>query len=180
MELKELVYLKKLSFGILSLTGSLVVLLGLVLWANVSSSNPYTTVAAAPQVVSNRAPASLPDVTNSVTKVEPQPVLSTVKKELRTFDLNCQGQLPKAGKATFVSVEQIRFRSGNCNGDIATIEIVNASNGYVATVFQTGADQLSSDYIHLSEGDNIIKVRLQDRQGSFRSSELLFSRSLAN
>ncbi len=178
MDLKELLILKKLSFGILSLTGSLVVLFGLVLWANLSSSNPYPEIAAQPVVASNRAPASIQNLADEATKVEATPVLATAVNELRIFDLNCEGQFVKPG-IKHVTVEQIRLRRPTC-GDTANIEIVNASNGYVATVFQTSSEQTSSDYIHLAEGDNVIKVRLRDHQGSFRTSELVFSRSLAN
>lgn len=186
MELKELNILKKLSFGILSLTGSLVVVLGLIIYASMTSSNPYAALIDQPVVVSNRAPASLGDVTAAVTKVEAVPVVERAGKEIRTFDLDCDGRfvktavVAKASTSVKVDVEQVRLRRPKCDGDAAQTAIVNETNGYVATVFQTNKDQISTDYIHLSEGENKIKVNFQDRLGALHSSELLFSRSSAN
>lgn len=186
MELKELNILKKLSFGILSLTGSLVLVLGAIIYANMASSNPYASLVVETPVASNRAPASLGDVTEAATKVVEVPALEHVRKEIRTFDLDCDGRfvktavVAKASTSVQVDVEQVRLRRPKCDGDAAKTAIVNETNGYVATVFQTNKDQISTDYIHLTEGENKITVHFQDRLGAPRSSELLFSRSSAN
>jgi hypothetical protein len=43
-----------------------------------------------------------------------------------------------------------------------TTQVVNSSNGYVATVFHRSDDEFTTDYIHLKDGENHLKIEFQN------------------
>lgn len=100
-----------------------------------------------------RTPASVPTgLTNKV---------SSALSHLAQLDLRCA---KKAASPLRVEGSYVQFEGKNCLRD-KTLEIVNKSNGYTASVFLKGTDKYQTDLIQLQKGDNEITIRYHDGPG---------------
>jgi hypothetical protein len=112
--------------------------------------------------------------------VERQPA-SVVKKEVvsqasANFDFNCQKE---ASKELTVKAPLLQIRGKGCITDIhiGQISIVNKSNGYTASVFNTGHEEFQTDLIQLVEGQNQILIQYQNASGKKFERRLLVKSS---
>jgi hypothetical protein len=177
MEIKDLLTLRKISFGILTLTVGLVLSFGVVVVAGIASSNPYD----ANEVFAGASPKNetAPLASSAQDRVPASIVAAAVGTGATTVDFKCLEK--KAQQSLETQSAQMRIRAHLCSDafDIVKTEIVNTSNGYTAAVFKTADRIMSSDYIQLSDGVNRIKIQLQDRHGLQQTSELLVLRNPA-
>lgn len=102
-----------------------------------------------------RKPASLPPTTsNKPARLSP----------LTQLDVSCVGakQSPLKVHEAFV-----QFHGKNClKGESREkIEIINRSNGYTASIFQSGSDRYQTDLIQLNNGENEIHIRYPTEAG---------------
>lgn len=176
MDVKRFVALKKLNIGIFSITFGFVFFLSFTVFLSLFNSNPYKFVYkdlnASPKLTEllfdsgQRAPASVAGFASSL----------VAAPGAQTFDLDCLRANEKV--STQVNSGQLRLRAQLCGlkAKSSVTEIVNTTNGYTATVFQTSDRHLSSDYIQLNEGLNHIRIQFQDPAGALQVSELLVSR----
>ncbi|KYG69337.1 hypothetical protein AZI87_09100 [Bdellovibrio bacteriovorus] len=145
---------------LLIITSCLVALLGIPTFFTLTSNDPVEVVNAevqvSPTLSQHRQPASVPQGAS----VSAQAALS----HFTHYDLNCEKK--GAGKVT-VTGGYVQFQGKNClknlkNGEI---EIINKSNGYTASIFNSGADKYQTDLIQLQNGDNEIAIRYRERSG---------------
>jgi len=177
MEIKDLLTLRKISFGILTLTVGLVLSFGVIVVAGIASSNPYDSNEAQARFT---PPVETMTVVPEVQDREPASIVAAaVGTGATTVDFKCLEK--KAQQSLETQSAQMRIRAHLCSDafDIVKTEIVNTSNGYTAVVFKTADRIMSSDYIQLSDGVNRIKIQLQDRHGLQQTSELLVLRNPA-
>lgn len=159
--------MEKLGSGIVSVTAALVAALGLIIYTSMMSGNPY---AEAVPSTAERVPASLA----SVIRLAPQAETVAQKAlhpETEVVTLNCfNGSTPLELKS---HAKQIRLRGPVCGGYVFNQpEVINRTNGFVATLFETGRNNYSSDYIHLAVGTNQILISYTDASGDRRLAEL--------
>jgi hypothetical protein len=180
MGLREILLIKKLGSGIVSVTVGLVLFLGLFLYGSIMSSNPYASMTLVKEETPNavpaastsdeRAPASVVNLAPAIEKV----VVAT--NEAEVVNLNCfNGTTPVTIKS---QAKQLRLRGPVCGNrnTIDHVEVVNRTNGFVGTIFQTDQTKYSSDYIHLASGDNQIFLSFTDASGEQHVAELNVSR----
>ncbi len=105
-----------------------------------------------PSLTGGRTPASVPALANKV---------SSAISHLAQIDLRCA---KKAQSPLRVEGSYVQFEGKNCLRD-RTLEIVNKSNGYTASVFLKGTDKYQTDLIQLQKGDNEITIRYHDGPG---------------
>jgi hypothetical protein len=186
MSVKEFLVLEKLGAGIVSVTVSLILFLGMFIYASVMNSNPYQAQADAltPSGVESRSPASIVSLSAEVERVvlgsspETAAAQAPAQKEAEVISLVC---INGNTASTITSqAKQIRLRGPVCGGkEVSDIEVINRTNGFRATIFQTDKVRYSSDYIHLAQGDNQIHLSYMDAEGEARSAELTISRAKA-
>lgn len=106
----------------------------------------------------SRQPASI-QAMPAVVKSLPSPV-STLTKH----DLNCR---EKMNAEVQVNGELLQLQGRRCLGKFKTLtlEIENRSNGYTASVFESGTDQYQTDLIQLQKGSNEIVIKCRDANG---------------
>ena len=80
------------------------------------------------------------------------------------FELSCADdmQVFETGRTRF------RLKGDNCNASNAPLlstQILNQSNGYVATIFHKTQTTFTTDYINLNVGENKIKVLFETASG---------------
>jgi len=75
-------------------------------------------------------------------------------------------------------VRQVQVQSPGCLllKGMTVKGVMNASNGVTAQIFMDGDQGFTSDYIHLSEGDNRIVVTYEGDDGSLQTQELTIKR----
>lgn len=134
--------LVKLMTGIVVLTGGLVALSLLATNPKEESSN-LTSMA--------RAPASL--VGMALTPAKEAAALLE-RTSILEFDCN-----PPESATVTQDIRQVRIHGKLC-GTQATIgaEILNLTNGFTATVFTPTPETFTSDYIHLADGANRLRI----------------------
>lgn len=116
-----------------------------------------------------RTPASLP----------PIPAITSEKNLGRFFnyDLSCakkSGVVPLEVQGGFV---QLQGKSCLNKNQRHQVEIVNKTNGYTASIFDSGADKYQTDLIQLADGENEISVRYREPSGKTVES-VIFIRSI--
>lgn len=112
-----------------------------------------------------RSPASLPPI-------------SPVSKERAlgrffNYDLSCakvSGGVPYEVRGGFV-----QFQGKSClkRGQQQQVEIINKTNGYTASIFESGTDKYQTDLIQLADGENEISVRYREASGKTVESVIL-------
>jgi hypothetical protein len=147
------------------MTGVVVLMGGLsalsLLATNPRAVNPIGALARAPASVVALALAPKSEVQKTIERTS-------------TLDLECS--LPES---TMISTEvlQLRIRGRYCaGGDFAGAEITNLTNGYTATVFTPEKDAYSSDYVHLSDGQNRLRVIFLLETGERQVKEFAINR----
>ncbi len=122
---------------------------------------------------SNRQPASF-TTSNTPDALGLQAVAAEQTKD---FSLPCKGENHFNFES---SVHQIRLLGELCQKhlkkDLLHSEVINLSNGFVATVFSGKSGQFTTDYISLEKGLNHIVVRNQLASGRFENHDYLLER----
>ena len=123
------------------------------------------------QVARNgRTPAAVLEGPDQIADTNPIPQVSD-------FKVSCDNKI----SARFEhNVHQVRLLGEACkpNGsaELKSAQILNLSNGFVATVFLPDQKRFATDYISLAEGENRISLELQYSDGTANTRELLFTR----
>lgn len=118
----------------------------------IESQEPVASV-----VNASRTPASLPPVT-----------VATKEKALNRFfsyDLSCAKKdvgVPLEVRGGFV---QLQGKSCLNKVQRQQVEIINKTNGYTASIFDSGTDKYQTDLIQLADGENEISVRYRESSG---------------
>lgn len=135
--------LVKILTGAVLLTGGLVALS--LLATNPDEADPSSIAAIA------RAPANLVGMAISVDR----PAVPLLE---RTSVLNFDCTLPTTAEVS-PDIRQLRISGRQCEfSDVLETEIMNLTNGFSATVFGLKTHHFTSDYIHLAEGDNRLRL----------------------
>lgn len=99
------------------------------------------------------------------------PVLATawdVKKETEQrfahLDLNCAS---KPAVSADIVGDVVQLQGKNCITDFkdGDVEIVNKSNGFTASIFDSGMGKYQTDLIQLQQGENEIAIRYRQKTG---------------
>ncbi|WP_413559742.1 hypothetical protein [Bdellovibrio sp. HCB209] len=145
-------------FQFIAITFILVVLLGARTFASLTESDFATSEESrnvAVAKIAERVPASVPKTT-----VAPQKIESSLHQSA-DLDLNCN---KKKDSALAIHAGYIQFKGKSCvrGGTVGSIQIVNKSNGYTASVFDRGSDKYQTDLIQLQPGENEISIRYEN------------------
>jgi formate dehydrogenase assembly factor FdhD len=116
--------------------------------------------------VSQRGPASL-------SNQKQLPVYKFSKSV--TLNVTCEDKQ----KTQEVFGAHLRLVGQPCN-NTKEIQIKNISNGFTASVIYTKKSNFTTDYIDLSEGENLIQVERIDDYGQSQKNELRIKRILAS
>lgn len=148
----------KVMSGMVILTGGLVALS--ILATNPSEEGPTLTAMA-------RAPASLVGMALTTTKPT-QPLLERTS----TLEINCA---PPEVAQVNGDIKQLRLIGRLCKGQTST-EILNLTNGYTATLFTPRQGRFASDFIHLADGANRLRVTQTAANGQSQVHEFQVQR----
>jgi hypothetical protein len=147
----------------LIVTFLVVVLLGIPTYSSLVEED-----AASDDIATNvRAEASRQPSSVAVQTTKPESAL----RPLTEWNLSCG---KKAQSLLKVSGNFVQFHGKSCvkNFNIEHIEIINRSNGYTASVFDSGINKYQTDLIQLVKGENEITVRYQDPSGKTQEEVL--------
>jgi hypothetical protein len=169
MSFGDLQLLKKLGLGVLSFTGALVAILGFVLLASAFSSPPdeLDLPAAAKSLHASRAPSSLVEAATPVYSA------AKVSDHVETFAMGC---LKNGDRIEYQSsAKLVRFLWKACGSSRLALEassLFNRANGFEATLFQLEKGLISSDYVSLVGGENMILMELENSAGQRTVAEI--------
>jgi hypothetical protein len=107
-----------------------------------------------------RLPASVASINAATTITASKSVVSSV-------NWNCQN---KGGETIETESLQLRLK-GFCK-EVASLNIINASNGYTASVFTNENSEYSTDFIQLSIGENILKIQSTNEKGEIVEKQI--------
>ncbi len=112
-----------------------------------------------------RSPASLPPI-------------SPVSKERNlgrffNYDLSCAKKMGGAPLEIHGNFVQLQGKSCLSKGQRQQVEIINKTNGYTASIFESGTDKYQTDLIQLADGENEISVRYREASGKTVESVIL-------
>lgn len=147
----------------------LVGLLGAITWATLRP--PKQVVETTSQA--DRTPASQINIRESQT-------LNKVTSLTETLDLKCvtNGQLQELQ----TQARQLRLVGRLCppkqakKGKVLAPEIINQTNGFLATVFVPQSNLFTSDYIYLAQGKNQVLLTWESENGQKIHSEFVIVR----
>lgn len=157
------------------ITAFLVLVLGLIAWATLRYPE-FSRVTDALEGPQDRAPASQHNINIS----EAGPNGTRLNGQVETLDLKCitNGQ---------VMEHQTQARHLRIVGRICPTEpikaakypspdIVNETNGFLATVFVPESNLFTSDYIYLAQGKNQVRLTWESEKGEKIQSEFVIKR----
>lgn len=129
--------------GIVFFTAGLVALSLLATHPSEESASSITAIA--------RAPASLVGMA-----LTPSRAAVPLLERTSVLEFECA---PPVNATIAPETKQLRLKGKLC-GDSkdGTAKIVNVTNGSTATVFQSSPGHFTSDFIHLSDGQNLLRV----------------------
>lgn len=106
--------------------------------------------------IGQRGPASIP--------AKSKEMASSLVSPVTSYDLSCS---KKALQKISVNGSYVQLQGKNCLKSLSSgdIEIINKSNGYTASIFNSGSNQYQTDLIQLRGGDNEIAIRYRERSG---------------
>lgn len=160
--------------NLILVTGTAVVLLGGATW---STLRPPKINGTEIQTKVNRAPTGMVNVVESSN-------LLTVSDQIDTVNIDClvNGLAPEIE----TQARQIRLVGRLCQADsndanrLENPQIVNQTNGFLATVFVPQANLFTSDYIYLAMGKNQFLISWEENGKSKLSSNFNLVRRSAN
>ena len=156
--------LLKVLSGLVVLTGGLVALS--VLATNPKEEGPALTALA-------RAPASLVGMALSSTKPT-QPLLERTS----TLEFDCA---PPTTATLATEIKQVRLVGKLCGEQsLQNTEILNLTNGFTATMFTPRQGRFASDFIHLAEGENRLRITYVMSTGERKINEFQIERPKDN
>lgn len=141
-------------------------------YATRPASNERTLVEAPAEVLVDtliRLPASLPAQFQPTTKTLP-PV------EMNVMAVNCWDVRDLSERDTHARLVRLTGKPCGVAGSADTVTVKNVSNGYVATVFQGGSQDLTTDFIPMETGKNEILIRIESEPGVTLENQFIFNR----
>ncbi len=159
--------------ALLKITIAVLALTSWVFWGTIYTSRPdeVSAAGAVPEDTLEtliRLPASLPAKLAPSTKVLPP-----IKMDI--FKLACWDMKDESNHGT--DARWVRLTGHPCQArDRDSVTVRNLSNGYVATVFTAGKNDLTTDFIPLQMGQNDILIRFENEPGSSLESRFLILR----
>lgn len=134
--------------------------LTLVLLMGIPTVHALTEPESEVVVVSQRQPASISPAVLSTGKA------SQTSTHFAKLDLNCRKRSTGEFK---VEADFIQFQGKTCLAGVeaAEVQIINRSNGYTGSVFDSGSDRYQTDLIQLQKGSNEISIRYLDASGKY-------------
>jgi hypothetical protein len=173
---KDILFIQRLGFGILSFTGALVVLLGGWILVSAMTDTPDEMM----EMASVVAPDSEADRSPNSVGMEPISLTgpSAAEIKVQTFSLGC---LKDGRRAELVSTaNQVRLKAKLCGlsqADLSKSSLVNRATGFEATLFNLRNGVFTSDYLALAEGANQIMMQISDISGERTVAEVTISRA---
>jgi len=161
-------------FHFVGITAFLVLTLGLVTWATLRYPQPEA--ANAHPSVEARAPASQHNI-----NISENPADGTkLNGQVETLDLKCitHGQILEHQ----TQARHLRLVGRLCPNEplksakYPTPDIVNETNGFLATVFVPESNLFTSDYIYLAQGKNQVRLTWTSDKGEKIQSEFVINR----
>ncbi|MGE0761976.1 MAG: hypothetical protein AB7N80_01730 [Bdellovibrionales bacterium] len=151
--------LLKVMTGMVVLTGGLVALS--LLATNPKEDGPTLTALA-------RAPASLVGMALSTAK----PAQALLERT-STLEFDCT---PPQTATVTSEIKQLRLVGRLCGEPPTSTEVLNLTNGFTATIFTPKQGRFASDFIHLAEGENRLRVTYVMDSGERKTSDFQISR----
>jgi hypothetical protein len=142
----------------LVITFMVVALLGVPTYSSLVEDEGHVAHTTSTAKIEGRIPASIP--------VKTETPVSTFNSKTE-LDLSCGKKLAGLLK---VSGNFMQLHGKTCFKNFASenVEITNRSNGYTASVFESGKNKYQTDLIQLVQGENEITVRYQDASGKIQ------------
>jgi hypothetical protein len=161
-------------FQFVGITAFLVLTLGLVTWATLRYPHPEAANAS----VDDRAPASQHNI-----NISENPADGTkLNGQVETLDLKCitHGQILEHQ----TQARHLRLVGRLCpteplkTNKYPSPDIVNETNGFLATVFVPESNLFTSDYIYLAQGKNQVRLTWTSEKGEKIQSEFVINREV--
>lgn len=152
--------------GLLFLMTSVVLFMGGLVTLSLVASNPKeegpTLTALA------RAPASLVGLALTPTRTE-QPLLERTS----TLEVPCESSV---ALVLHSEIRQLRLKGSHCEATTPP-QVENLTNGYLGTTFTLSKAHFATDFIHLAEGENQLRLTRLDPSGQSQTQDIRVVRS---
>lgn len=96
-------------------------------------------------------------------------------ERMATLQLNCKNAA--SSNPWQVKASLVRLSGYGCVKKGANMDIVNHTNGRIATVFPLEEDGFTTDYMDLSEGENEVSITTQEVDGPPKVTQVKIIRS---
>ncbi|MCB0365688.1 MAG: hypothetical protein H6624_18690 [Bdellovibrionaceae bacterium] len=154
----------------LGVTFTLVGVLGLITWATLRP----------PQLADNQAPGDKSRAPASSINISESSADNKINGQTETLELKCitHGQLLEHQ----TQARQLRLVGRLCpakspkDGKFGVPDIINETNGFLATVFVPESNLFTSDYIYLAKGKNQVRLIWETEEGDKIHSEFVIVR----
>lgn len=175
MVVKDILFIQRLGFGILSFTGAMVVLLAGWILVSALTDTPDEMIEMASVGTIDAGADRSPDSVG----VEPVSLTApSTELKVQTFSLGC---LRDGRRAEIVSsANQVRLKAKLCGlsqADLSKSSLINRATGFEATLFNLKNGVFTSDYLALAEGANQIMMQISDASGERTVAEVTISRA---
>jgi hypothetical protein len=176
----ELQFLKQLGSGIVGFTAFVVLSLGAWIWSSAASAPETLTAYDAHTGLRSsdgRSIASIPEPSTASSDEFSNPSDSAAKMDAKIETVTLASCLRGGNQKLQTTARHVRLKVVGChNTNVDASQLVNIANGYQGTLFNLEKGGVSSDYIHLVDGENRLELNLQDTKGHKVASEVTIFR----
>ncbi len=148
-------------------TTGLVGLMGLAVYISLVSLKPATE--AQIETIATRIPAGFSAAPGSIEKLVKE------HERMATLQLNCENT--DSASPWQVTASLVRLSGRGCVKKGASADVVNHTNGRVATIFPLEEDGFTTDYMDLSIGENNVSITTQSEDGTQKVTAVKIIRS---
>lgn len=148
-------------------TTGLVGLMGLAVYISIATMKPSIE----PQIetIATRVPAGFSASPGSIEKLVKE------HERMATLQLNCQ--TADSSNPWQVTASLVRLSGRGCVKKGASADVINHTNGRVATIFPLEEDGFTTDYMDLSVGENNVSITMKAEDGSQKVTAVKIIRS---
>lgn len=148
-------------------TTGLVGLMGLAVYLSLTAMKPSAETLT--EVLPVRNPAGFSAAPGAIEKlVQDHERMATLQLDCKNTDTSNPWQ---------VKASLVRLSGYGCIKKGANMDVVNHTNGRVATVFPLEEDGFTTDYMDLSVGENQVSITTQDADGQPKTTQVKIIRS---
>lgn len=141
------------------------------------SEDPLSTLVRLPASLPAQIPgiSSIPVFKQNLTGLQPPPRSMEIIP-MDVVRVPCWDRAPGTARQTGAHWVRLTGKSCQSQADADTITVRNLTNGYVATIFSTSSEGLTTDFIPLQAGNNDILIRYAQPEGVAVENRFSFNR----